>query len=295
VVVADGSVSRKHAHLVRRGAGWAVVDQGSANGTFLDSHRVADAQIRPGQELRFGAVSFRVDVETPTEELHPTLAGPEPTVLQGLPLNLPPPPPPAMAPPPVAAPPPLPRVAAPPAPPPRPVAPPLPARPALRAASHTPMSGGDSGAAPKKGKGPVFWTLIGCGGCLTMIVLFVAVLAGGAFFFMRGPVVVVQAQIGEIRAGEIDKAYARLSDSYRARVSRDDFADLVTGHAGLKQNAESRFWPPSGSVNVVNDKAQVSGVLISTEGERERVAYELVKEGGEWKISALRVEPNEGS
>ena len=42
VVVADGSVSRRHAKIQRRGEGFTVVDQGSANGTFIDSQRVAE-------------------------------------------------------------------------------------------------------------------------------------------------------------------------------------------------------------------------------------------------------------
>ena len=40
-----------------------MVDQGSANGTFLDSQRVAEAVLRSGQEVRFGAVSFKVELE----------------------------------------------------------------------------------------------------------------------------------------------------------------------------------------------------------------------------------------
>ncbi len=63
VVVADKSVSRRHACLERRGEGWAVVDQGSANGTFLDGKPVSDASLRQGQELRFGMVSLRVEIE----------------------------------------------------------------------------------------------------------------------------------------------------------------------------------------------------------------------------------------
>src|SRR5574341_700955 len=62
VFVNDGSVSRRHARLERRGAAWFVVDQGSANGTYLDSQRVSDALMRPGQELRFGAVAFKVEL-----------------------------------------------------------------------------------------------------------------------------------------------------------------------------------------------------------------------------------------
>lgn len=281
VCIPDGSVSRKHARLLRRAAGWAVVDQGSANGTFLDSHRVADAQLRPGQEIRFGAMSFRVDVEVPTEELHPTLGGPEPTVLQGLPLSPPPPPLPLTP-------------AAPPPPPPRPVAPPpLPVRPPVRPPLRpvaVPAPSSDLAPPAKRGKGPVFWGIVGCGGCLTVSVLFVALLLAGFYYFMRGPVDTVEAQIGEIRAGDLDKAYARLSESYRARVSRDAFARLVAEHPGLKENAETSFWPPSGSVSVVNDTARISGSLVSASGSREQIRYELVREGGAWKISALRVE-----
>ncbi len=46
VVVSDGSVSRKHARLERRGEAWHVVDQGSANGTFVDSQRVVESALR---------------------------------------------------------------------------------------------------------------------------------------------------------------------------------------------------------------------------------------------------------
>src|SRR5688500_9637488 len=61
IVVSDGSVSRKHARLERRGSQWFVVDQGSANGTFLDGQRIAEGRLLEGQELRFGAVSHRVE------------------------------------------------------------------------------------------------------------------------------------------------------------------------------------------------------------------------------------------
>ena len=63
VVLNDGSVSRKHARLEKRGRSWMVVDQGSANGTFVDSQRIAETTLRSGQELRFGAVSFKVEIE----------------------------------------------------------------------------------------------------------------------------------------------------------------------------------------------------------------------------------------
>jgi hypothetical protein len=70
VVIEDRSVSRRHVLIERRGGEWAVVDQGSANGTFLDGRRVGEATLSNGQELRVGTVVFRVEVE---EEIAPTV------------------------------------------------------------------------------------------------------------------------------------------------------------------------------------------------------------------------------
>ncbi len=62
VVVDDKSVSRRHVLLERRGEEWAVVDQGSVNGTFLDGSRVGEAVLRDGQQLRLGTVVFQVGI-----------------------------------------------------------------------------------------------------------------------------------------------------------------------------------------------------------------------------------------
>lgn len=293
VVVADGSVSRKHAKIQRRGLTWAVVDQASANGTFIDSHRVADAVLRDGQELRIGAVAFRVEIETPADDGR-TLGGPEdpaeatilhdaaPPIEAPAPAAPPPPPPPPPAAPARVSPPPPPplppRAASPPAPPTGP-----------RPSPASSMGPGPS-APPRKGKGPVFWVFMGCGGCLTMVLLLVAVIAGGLYFMTKGAVDGVQAPLAALRSGSVDEAYAHTADEYKARVSREDFAALLDAHPSLKDNAEANFWPPNGSVQVVNDRAKLTGTLVSRSGIKEPVSVELVKEGGEWKIAALSVE-----
>jgi hypothetical protein len=63
VVVDDRSVSRRHAVIERRGDDWVVVDQGSANGTFIDGRRMPEAVLSNGQQLRLGSVAFRVEIE----------------------------------------------------------------------------------------------------------------------------------------------------------------------------------------------------------------------------------------
>jgi len=97
MVIDDKSVSRRHAYFERRGPGWAVVDQGSANGTFVNGAQVMDAELQDGQELRLGMVPLRVEMESPMQG----------TVLMGGPAlgtvmmpagGMPPMPPPASAP-----------------------------------------------------------------------------------------------------------------------------------------------------------------------------------------------------
>jgi hypothetical protein len=75
VVVDDASVSRKHARIERKGDAWLVADQASANGTFLDGQRVTEAGLRHGQSLRFGNVTYKVEIEGSEDDLGATRLG----------------------------------------------------------------------------------------------------------------------------------------------------------------------------------------------------------------------------
>jgi len=50
----DVTVSRKHAVLRERDAGFFIEDQGSLNGTFVNRKRVESAQLEDGDELQVG-------------------------------------------------------------------------------------------------------------------------------------------------------------------------------------------------------------------------------------------------
>jgi hypothetical protein len=297
VVVEHGSVSRKHAILERRPGGWFVVDQGSANGTFLDSVRIADGALRQGQELRFGAAAFRVELPRAAEDPGATALkqAPDATVLTPAaqmprpagPI-LPPPAParpaaPAAAPP---APPPL-RAAAPPPPPSRPAPPPPPPAPRpLPGAGVAAPPVSDAAAPPRKGRSPFFWIAAGCSGCLLIALLLIGGIAGVAFYMTSGATDTVRAQLGDLKAGRIDAAYDKLSAEYRASVSREAFAAFVARHPALKDNADSTFL----SRSVTNNRAQISGSLEAGSGATESVAYRLTKEGGKWVIEDMEVE-----
>jgi hypothetical protein len=297
VVLSDGSVSRRHARIERRDEVWAVVDLASANGTFLDSQRVADAGLRDGHELRLGAVAFKVEIETAEPDLAATLAGPESddtaaTVIGDSgapeeaetaeePLSPPPPPPPGS--------PELPSAASAPPPPPPPVGPGAALPPHGVSTPGVPPA--PSGPAPGGGaKKPLMWVFGGCCGCLILILIVVGLIAAGAFFMTQEPVETARAQLEEIRQGQLDAAYERFGESYRARVSRADFESFVSRHPALKDNQDSTFYQRS----VENDEARLSGVLTSNADETESVRFELRKEDGAWVISLLEVDDDDG-
>jgi pSer/pThr/pTyr-binding forkhead associated (FHA) protein len=287
VVISDGSVSRKHARLEKRAAGYAVVDQGSANGTFLDSQRVAEAALKSGQEIRFGAVTFRVDIEGEDDFAATMVASssPDATVMTptGMPLTAPAPPSPARAPErPPAPPPPLPKAGPPPVArptvptpaPPRAAAPPPTTAPApgRERAMGSPAPVGQMApppAAGKKGKSPVFWIVSGCCGCLLLAVMLVAGIAGAAFWGTRAPALAVQAQLVELRRGDLEAAYHRLANELQGQLSREEFERLVREHPGLGDNKDATFWKRS----VSNDRATLSGVLTSGSGQGETATF----------------------
>ncbi|WP_326596060.1 DUF1707 and FHA domain-containing protein [Streptomyces sp. NBC_01803] len=61
--LSHAGVSRHHATLRGTGTGWLLTDLGSANGTWVNGHRVAGTvPVGPGDQVRFGAVSFRLAV-----------------------------------------------------------------------------------------------------------------------------------------------------------------------------------------------------------------------------------------
>ena len=272
VVLSDGSISRKHARIERRGADWAVIDQGSANGTFVDSQRVADVVLVAGQELRFGALSFRVEIEGAGDSAATMgFTAPEATV--------------------VATPPPLPPRPAAPTPAPRPSPPPpapsvAGARERLRGSSPpaAPVPQMSAPPPPRKGRSPIFWIATGCSGCLVLVVAFVGLIVGGVYLATQAPAAAVRRQLADIKAGRVESAYEATSAGFKTSHDLPAFKRMVSGHPGLSDYADSTFLQRS----VNNDVATLSGTLTSTSGTKEAATFRLVKEGGAWRIADIR-------
>ena len=275
IVVTDGSVSRRHARFEKRGGAWWVVDQGSANGTYLNSLKVAEQALKNNQELRFGALAFRVDLREDPEATvaTPILADDSATVMAPQtppPVPLPPPLPPTPRP---AAPPPLPRAAA--APPPAPPSAAA-ARDRFRPTGPVaPVPQMPAGAPPaKKGKGPIFWIAVGCCGCLLLVALLAGVIGGGAYVATKGAADAAHAWLGQVRQGQ--SAEAGMTEAYRSRLSPDEL-EAVT--SAIAQSKDATFLQRS----IDNDRATLTGVLTGG-GTPQPIVVKLLKEGGTWKV-----------
>lgn len=305
VVVNDVSVSRKHARIERWGSNWAVVDQRSANGTFLDGQRVTESVLSAGQELRFGAIAYRVEIdeyEGGATVLLPIPGASPATILQQPPV---PPSRPASSPAPTPAAPPRPAAPRPPAPtaPPRPAAP-LPQPPPEAPPAPPPVARptpppreaprpphlDHAPEPPSKRRGLLFWGTLGCSGILLLVLVGFGVVVGGPFLKSRGAVDAARAQLKDMKDGNINSAYARTAASYQAAHSAAAFATFVDRHPGLKGNTASTFTSRSAEDN----SARLAGSLAHASGT-ETVVYELTRQNDEWRISVLRVDGEEAA
>ena len=60
LVLADDTVSRRHAELRAEGGRWLLRDLGSSNGTYVNGRRVIEAEVRPGDLLHLGGAEIRL-------------------------------------------------------------------------------------------------------------------------------------------------------------------------------------------------------------------------------------------
>ena len=59
-IISDLSVSRFHAQVIVRKEKVRIKDMGSRNGTFVDGARIEEAEVQPGQSVRFGNAQFHL-------------------------------------------------------------------------------------------------------------------------------------------------------------------------------------------------------------------------------------------
>jgi pSer/pThr/pTyr-binding forkhead associated (FHA) protein len=70
LVIPHLSVSRCHAELSVIGPSLTVQDLKSRNGTYVDENRIDSSEVRPGQLLRFGSITFLITSSAPNDLLN---------------------------------------------------------------------------------------------------------------------------------------------------------------------------------------------------------------------------------
>jgi pSer/pThr/pTyr-binding forkhead associated (FHA) protein len=101
IVIQDSEISRNHARITRRGAGFLLEDLGSTNGTFINRQQVSSPRaLVPGDEVGFGE---NVLLVYEGEGAAATVAAPSARGRNATRQATPPPPPPAAAPAPAPA------------------------------------------------------------------------------------------------------------------------------------------------------------------------------------------------
>jgi hypothetical protein len=60
LVVADDTVSRRHAELFVEEGRWLLRDLDSSNGTWVNGRRIVEAEVRPGDVLHLGGCRLRL-------------------------------------------------------------------------------------------------------------------------------------------------------------------------------------------------------------------------------------------
>lgn len=72
-------VSRQHCALLIKDNALVAKDLGSSNGTFINGKRIAEAELKAGDRLRLGPVTFVVQIDGKPASVTPEDAAPSPT------------------------------------------------------------------------------------------------------------------------------------------------------------------------------------------------------------------------
>lgn len=112
------------------------------------------------------------------------------------------------------------------------------------------------------------------------LALFIVIVVILALMVTSGLVKTVEAQLQALKAGDIATAYSYTSKDFQATTSLNNFKKFVSAYPALSKNKSHSFNERVTEGNI----GTVSGTLTSSDGGVTPVKYQLVKEGGSWKI-----------
>lgn len=119
---------------------------------------------------------------------------------------------------------------------------------------------------------------------LGAVALVVVAVVGIAVFATSGPADAVSAHMAALAKGDDAGAYALTSSGFRSQTSATQFAAFATANPILRTGKLS-----IGEREVTGDTATLTAELTAPDGTKRTLDFQLVKEGGDWKIAAYRL------
>jgi hypothetical protein len=139
--------------------------------------------------------------------------------------------------------------------------------------------------APKKKKKAWLWILI------VAVVIIIAGIAAGLFgltSLFSGPTDPAKQFITDLSTGNTEAAYAKTANVFKEATTEAQFNEFLVAFPLIGDVKEINL----SSVNIENDVANVSGSVTTNDGTVSPVEVVLVKEGGDWKVASLDLQPD---
>lgn len=111
----------------------------------------------------------------------------------------------------------------------------------------------------------------------------IVLLVAAAFYFTSGVTKTGDDFFTAVGSGDMNKAYAALSNDFRSGTSETELAAYLAAN-GMDKVTDTSW----GARSVKNGRGSLTGTLTTADGGSIPVEVDLVKEDGQWKIFAIR-------
>ncbi len=142
-----------------------------------------------------------------------------------------------------------------------------------------------SSAQPQKKRPWLRWVLLGCGGAVALLVIFVVVLLFVVKQATAAPEEVVQTFLAEIAAGNLEAAHDCFSAPLKEVQPFEQFAAGVNANRHLFDVADTSFTNRS----VDMSGAEFAGTVTLESGTEVPCSFKLVREKETWKLISYNI------
>ncbi len=153
-----------------------------------------------------------------------------------------------------------------------------------RATDPAPVPAPAPAAAPRR---PIAWILVGCGGAIAAFMALVLVIVFGVLKATAAPVNEVRAFLERTGAGDPAGARAHLSAALAREIDEARLREMIERSPDFFRAADTSFIQRK----IENDRAILRGTIHARSGATVPCEFQLVREGGGWRISYLSARP----